>query len=95
LPQSLHRSIGVPMSLLSFVTLARMNLDAAQRVVLGLLIERAPAVLDIAELRCALPGVDGVERAVSCLAGDGLAYMAGDRVGATRAALRYYALDPV
>jgi hypothetical protein len=72
-----------------------MDLDAAQRTVLGFLLESHPRMLGMDDLRGHLPDIDGIDFAVARLADDGLASRVGDRVGVTRAAVRYAELDPI
>jgi len=66
--------------------------DLAQRAVLRTLLEAHPRLLDVGELDDRLPHVPRVREALQVLVGDGLATQLGDRAGASRAAVRFYAL---
>ena len=66
--------------------------DFAQRAVLGAILEVHPRLIDVAQLEAKLSGVPRVPEALRVLVGDGLATQLGDRVGATRAAVRFDAL---
>jgi hypothetical protein len=52
-------------------------------------------LLDVGELDDRLPDVPRVQEALRVLVGDGLAMQLGDRVGGSRAAVRFDALTPV
>ncbi len=58
-------------------------------VVLGALIAAHPRMVHVDDLRAELPDVAGVDEIVSRLTDDGLAQQTGDRVVATRAAVRF------
>lgn len=64
-----------------------MEADRDQRATLGLLLERHPRMLSVAELQDRLPDV-AVPAAIGALHEDGLATRLGDLVGASRAAVR-------
>jgi hypothetical protein len=64
-----------------------MATDADQRATLGLLLERHPAMVDVDELCAELAGV-AVDEALQALVDDGLVNRLGDRLGASRAAVR-------
>ena len=66
--------------------------DRAQRAVLGALLEAHPRLLDLDALESNLGDVPRPREALRVLVGDGLATQLGDRVGATRAAVRFDAL---
>jgi len=66
--------------------------DLAQRSVLRTLLEAHPRLLDVGELDDRLPGVPRVREALRVLVDDGLATQLGDRVGVSRAAVRFEAL---
>jgi hypothetical protein len=73
-----------------------MELEAAQRVVLGLLLELHPSLLALDELSERLDLVqDELALAISMLCADGLVSLLGDRAGCTRAAVRFDVLTPV
>jgi hypothetical protein len=65
----------------------------AQRTVLRTLLEAHPRLLDVGELDDRLPDVPRVQEALRVLVGDGLATRLGDRVGVSRAAVRFNALN--
>jgi hypothetical protein len=69
--------------------------DCAQRVVLGLLLERHPRMLDQDEIEVILSDVPGVEYALRRLADDGLVNRLGNRFGCSRAAVRFDELEAV
>ena len=69
--------------------------DASQRIVLGLLLDAHPRLLGLDELEAQLPDVPRVREALRVLLEDGLATRLGDRVGVSRAAVRFDALKPV
>ncbi len=69
--------------------------DLAQRAVLGALLAAHPRMLGIDELVAELPEVPRVREALRVLVADGLATRLGDRVGCSRAAVRFDALAPV
>jgi hypothetical protein len=66
--------------------------DSAQRAVLGALLDAHPRLLGTDELEDGLPDVPRTREALRVLVGDGLATRLGDRVGASRAAVRFDAL---
>jgi hypothetical protein len=66
--------------------------DLAQRAVLAALLEAHPRLLDLDELDTKAAGVPRPREALRVLVGDGLATRLGDRVGASRAAVRFDAL---
>jgi hypothetical protein len=67
--------------------------DFAQRVVLGALLGAHPRMLGLDELAAQLVGVPRVREALRVLVDDGLATRLGDRVGVSRAAVRFDALS--
>ena len=69
--------------------------DAAQRSVLRALLEANPRLMDTDDLVAQLAGVPRVREIVRVLADDGLATRLGDRIGASRAAVRLQALGPL
>ena len=66
--------------------------DFAQRAVLGAILEAHPRLIDVEQLEARLSDVPRVPAALRVLIGDGLATQLGDRVGATRAAVRFDAM---
>jgi hypothetical protein len=66
-----------------------------QRAVLGVLLRAHPRLLDVNELTAQLSDVPRVREALRVLVDDGLATRLGDRVGVSRAAVRFNALGPV
>ena len=66
--------------------------DLAQRSVLCALLEAHPRLLDVGELDNRLPEIPRVQDALRVLVDDGLATRLGDRVGVSRAAVRFDAL---
>ena len=66
-----------------------------QRAVLGALLRAHPRLLDVDELTAQLSDVPRVREALRVLLDDGLATRLGDRVGLSRAAVRFNALGPV
>jgi len=66
--------------------------DSAQRAVLTALLDAHPRLLDTQELEAGLTDVPRTREALRVLVGDGLATRLGDRVGASRAAVRFDAL---
>ena len=64
------------------------DLDHTQRLVLGLLLRRHPAMVTLGWLQEMLPEFAGVEEAVTHLERDGVATRLGELVGASRAAVR-------
>jgi hypothetical protein len=64
-----------------------MDTDRDQRVVLGLLLERHPAMQTLEDLRAELPNV-AVDHALEQLRQDGLVNSLGEIAGASRAAVR-------
>jgi hypothetical protein len=69
--------------------------DLAQRLVLGALLEAHPRMLGVDELTAQLRNVARVPEALRVLVDDGLATRLGDRVGVSRAAVRFDALSTV
>jgi hypothetical protein len=67
----------------------------SQRAVLGTLLETHPRMLGIDELVAQLSDVPRVREALRVLVDDGLATQLGDRVGVSRAAVRFDTLSPV
>ncbi len=65
-----------------------------QRRVLSALLAAHPCLLDLRELEAKLPDVPRVREALNVLVGDGLATKLGDRVGVSRAAVRFDVLKP-
>jgi DNA-binding GntR family transcriptional regulator len=70
------------------------DLDAAQRLVLRALLDAHPRLIGIDELAEQLADVSRVREALSVLVDDGLATRLGDRVGVSRAAVRFAVLGP-
>jgi hypothetical protein len=66
--------------------------DESQRAVLNALLDAHPRLLDLDELDSGLGGVPRPREALRVLVGDGLATQLGDRVGVSRAAVRFNAL---
>jgi hypothetical protein len=66
--------------------------DFAQRAVLDALLDARPRLLDTDELDDRLGEVPRVREALRVLVGDGLVTQLGNRVGVTRAAVRFSAL---
>ena len=66
-----------------------------QQTVLRELLEAHPRMLGLDDLGVAIPDPAAVEFAVTQLASDGLAVKLGERVGATRPAVRFRALGKV
>jgi hypothetical protein len=76
-----------------FDRVGRMNeADHNQRTVLRALLEAHPKMLGLDDLGVAIPDPAAVEYAVTQLASDGLATKLGERVGATRPAVRFSVL---
>ena len=69
--------------------------DLAQRAVLGALLAAHPRMVGADELADRLAGVPRVREALRVLVDDGLATRLGDRVGVSRAAVRFDALAPL
>jgi hypothetical protein len=63
--------------------------DDPQRRVLSALLTAHPRLLDLHELEAQLPDVPRVREALNVLVGDGLATKLGDRIGVSRAAVRF------
>ena len=77
-----------------FGTLARMtDADYADRALLELLLDAHPGMVDFDAVMAKLSDVPDVAHALERLSEDGLARRLGDRVGATRAAVRFLQLD--
>lgn len=66
-----------------------------QRTVLEALLRAHPQMLGIDELTAQLTALPRVREAARVLVDDGLATRLGDRVGVSRAAVRFDALGPV
>jgi hypothetical protein len=65
-----------------------MDHDLSQRAVLGLLLEKHPAMVSVEELRRHMANVPRVDEALEHLLRDGVATKLGDLVGASRVAIR-------
>ena len=68
--------------------------DSAQRAVLRALLAAHPRMLDKDDLVTQFAEVPRVREAIRVLVDDGLATRLGDRVGLSRAAVRFDALRP-
>jgi len=68
--------------------------DATQRLVLGALLDAHPRLIGRDELTAKLADVPRVREALRVLVDDGLATQLGDRVGVSRAAVRFAVLRP-
>jgi hypothetical protein len=68
--------------------------DAPQRLVLSALLDSHPRLIGIDELIESLPDVPRMREALRVLVDDGLATQLGDRVGVSRAAVRFSVLRP-
>jgi hypothetical protein len=66
--------------------------DLAQRTLLDVMLDAHPRLLGIDELDDRLRDVPRVSEALRVLVGDGLVTRIGDRVGVSRAAVRFDAL---
>jgi hypothetical protein len=66
--------------------------SSAQRVVLATLLKAHPRLVGVDELAAQLAEVPRVREALRVLVDDGLARRLGDRVGVSRAAVRFDAL---
>jgi hypothetical protein len=66
--------------------------DVSQRLVLGALLDAHPRLIGIDELAGQLTEVPRVREALRVLVDDGLATQLGDRVGVSRAAVRFAVL---
>ena len=66
---------------------------AAQRAVLAALLKAHPQLLDVDQLTTRLSDVPRAPEALRVLVDDGLATRLGDRVGVSRAAVRFDALN--
>jgi len=69
--------------------------DANERTVLRTLLDAHPRMVGLDDLGVAIPDPAAVGFAVTQLASDGLATKLGERVGATRPAVRFRALTPI
>ena len=69
--------------------------DSSQRAVLGALLAAHPRMLGIDDPAAQLADLPRVREATRVLVDDGLATRLGDRVGCSRAAVRFDALAPV
>jgi hypothetical protein len=67
----------------------------SQRIVLRTLLAAHPRMLGLDELVAQLADVPRVREALRVLTDDGLAMRLGDRVGVSRAAVRFDALAPI
>ena len=68
--------------------------DSAQRLVLRTLLAAHPRLIGVEELTAQLAHVPRVREALRILVDDGLATRLGDRVGVSRAAVRFAVLGP-
>jgi hypothetical protein len=66
--------------------------DTAQRMVLRALVDAHPRMFGVDELAAQLANVPRVREALNVLIEDGLATRLGDRVGVSRAAVRFATL---
>jgi hypothetical protein len=66
--------------------------DASQRLDLGALLDAHPRLIGIDELAGQLTDIPRVREALRVLVDDGLATQLGDRVGVSRAAVRFAVL---
>ena len=66
--------------------------DLAQRSLLEALLDEHPRLLDVDELEARLRHIPRTDEALEVLVGDGLVTRLGDRVGVSRAAVRFNAL---
>ena len=78
----------------SYKLLGMADYDSPQRAVLGALLAAHPRMVDADELLKRLADVPRVREALRVLIDDGLATRLGDRVGVSRAAVRFDALRP-
>jgi hypothetical protein len=69
--------------------------NLSQRAVLSTLLEAHPRLLGIDEVAAQVADVPRAREALRVLIDDGLATRLGDRVGVSRAAVRFAALAPV
>jgi hypothetical protein len=69
--------------------------NVAQRTILRVLLEAHPRMLGVEELVALLDEVPRAREALRVLVDDGLATRLGERVGLSRAAVRFDALSPV
>jgi hypothetical protein len=69
--------------------------DLAQRRVLAFLLDAHPRMLGLDELEAQLTEFPRAREALRVLVDDGLATRLGDRVGCSRAAVRFDALAPL
>lgn len=67
----------------------------SERVVLGLLLEHHPRLIEFTELEATVGDTGDVDYAVRRLMDDGLANRLGGRIGASRAAVRFDELQPI
>jgi hypothetical protein len=79
----------------SYMVPAMTDPSSTQRIVLGALLEAHPRLLGVDELTARLAEVPRVREALKVLVDDGLATRLGDRVGVSRAAVRFEALGPL
>ena len=69
--------------------------DEPQRAVLGALLRAHPRMVGIDDLEAQLADLPRVREATRVLVDDGLATRLGDRIGCSRAAVRFDALAPL
>ena len=69
-----------------------MGIEAAQKRVLGALLERHPALVPADELRAELADVHDIDQALTALIADGLVTRLGELVGASWAVARAHHL---
>jgi predicted ArsR family transcriptional regulator len=69
--------------------------DVTQRRVLKALLDAHPRLVAAADVAAQLTDVPRVREALRVLVDDGLANQLGDRVGVSRAAVRFQALAPL
>jgi hypothetical protein len=71
------------------------NQDLVQRKVLRTLLDAHPRLVGASELAAQLPDVPRMPEVLRVLVDDGLATRLGDRIGVSRAAVRFNALAPL
>jgi hypothetical protein len=91
----MSRKLGWPYEQMFVYARAMTNHDLAQRAVLRLLLQTHPRMLGLDELTAQLADVPRAREATRVLVDDGLATRLGDRVGLSRAAVRFDALTPM
>src|SRR4051794_25999043 len=96
-PTPRHADLWLRLSIEPSFVYARSltDYDFAQRCVLRTLLDAHPRLLDVGELDDRLPEVPRVREALRVLVDDGLATRLGDRVGVSRAAVRFHTLGSV